>query len=160
MITYCLTLSKVFPKNHIRNGEQTNFEEAFRGGQIINEGGKCNYRHPKLHTIRANYDFWARRFKKIEAGKACLSIRQWTGKPYCSKQVEITRLTRENGIGMQKFWVVGCSVKHPMFVDTHPVDCRVLANNDGLCETDWRNWFAKYDLTGPLALIHFTKFRY
>lgn len=33
-------------------------------------------------------------------------------------------------------------------------------NNDGLSEVDWRNWFERYDLTEPLAVIHFTKFRY
>lgn len=160
MKTYYLTLSKVFPKNHYRAGQPTNFEDAFNAGQVFNRGSECLHRHPKLHTIRANYDFWAERFKKIEAGDACLSIRQWTGKPYRSKQVEIARLTREDGIGIQKLTVAGCATIHPMFVDTYSVDCRTLANNDGLTETDWRNWFADYNLTEPLAVIHFTNYRY
>lgn len=121
---------------------------------------ECVTGYRKLHTIRANYDFWAKRFKKIEAGEACLSIRQWTGKPYRSKQVEIARLTCEDGIGIQKLTIAGCATIHPMFVDTHSVNRRTLAHNDGLFEADWINWFERYNLTEPLAVIHFTKFRY
>ena len=25
---------------------------------------------------------------------------------------------------------------------------------------DWENWFKNYDLAQPMAIIHFTKFRY
>lgn len=42
----------------------------------------------------------------------------------------------------------------------HRIDGKTLAHNDGLSEVDWRNWFERYDLTEPLAVIHFTKFRY
>lgn len=38
--------------------------------------------------------------------------------------------------------------------------CKHFGHNDGLSEVDWRNWFERYDLTEPLAVIHFTKFRY
>ena len=160
MITYYLTLSQVFPSTHARAGEPTNFEAAFHAGQVFNRGSECLYRHPKLHTIRANYDFWAKRFEKIAAGEACLSIRQWTGKPYRSKQVELARLTREDGIGLQKLTVIGCATIHPKYVDGHSVTSKTLANNDGLDEADWRNWFKSYDLTEPMAVIQFTKFRY
>ena len=114
----------------------------------------------KLHTIRANYDLWKKRFDEIEAGKACLCIRQWSGKPYCSKQIEIAVLRKEDGIGIQKMTVAGCAIIHPIFVDTHSVSADVLAHNDGLSSADWRNWFSKYDLTEPLAVIQFTNFRY
>ena len=67
MKTYYLTLSKVFPSTHAKAGMNTCFEEKLRVY--------------KLHTIRANYDFWKKRFEQIAAGKACLSIRQWVGKP-------------------------------------------------------------------------------
>lgn len=82
MKTYYLTLSQVFPATHARAGQPTGFRE--------------NLFKTKLHTIRANYEFWKNRFEQIEKGEACLSIRQWTGKPYRSKQVEIARLTRED----------------------------------------------------------------
>ena len=38
----------------------------------------------------------------------------------------------------------------------------MLAENDGLTLADWEAWFSnpKYDLSEPMAIIHFTKFRY
>lgn len=162
MKTYYLTLSQVFPSTHARAGAPTHFEAAFHAGQVFNRGSECLYRHPKLHTIRANYEFWKKRFEKIAAGEAVLSIRQWVGKPYGkdSTQREIARLTREDGIGLQKLTVIGCATIHPKYVDGHSVTCKTLANNDGLDEADWRNWFESYDLTEPMAVIQFTKFRY
>ena len=161
MKTYYLTLSPKFPSTHARAGQETEFEAAFNAGQDTPKGDTfAKYR--KLHTIRANYDFWAKRFEKIAAGEACLSIRQWVGKPYGkgSTQREIARLTREDGIGIQKLTIIGCATIHPKYVDGHSVTCKTLANNDGLDEADWRNWFERYDLTEPLAVIQFTKFRY
>ena len=35
-----------------------------------------------------------------------------------------------------------------------------IALNDGLSFEDWENWFKNYDLAQPMAIIHFTKFRY
>ena len=35
-------------------------------------------------------------------GEACLSIRQWADKPYRSTQVEIARLGKDDGVGIQK----------------------------------------------------------
>lgn len=167
MITYYLTLSQVFPSTHARAGKPTNFEAAFRAGQVFNRGSECLYRHPKLHTIRANYDFWAKRFEKIAAGEACLSIRQWTGKPYRSKQVELAKLTREDGIGIQELHIVKEKLNsRPIwlgYVDGEQGDYKFFTNlsgNDGLSFDDWLEWFKGYDLSKPLAIIHFTKFRY
>lgn len=160
MKTYVLTLSKVFPAYHIRKGEQTNFLKAFKAGQVFNRGAECLYRHPKLHTIRANYELWAKRFEQIERGEAQLSIRQWSGKPYHSKQEIICNLTKTDGIGLQKMVTAGCVTVHPKYVDDCRVNCRTIANNDGLSEADWKNWFERYNLTEPLAVIHFTQFRY
>lgn len=159
MKTYYLTLSQVFPAAHSRAGEQTGFREKVL--KSVNEPWRSDIA-PKVHTIRANYNFWRRRFEKIADGRACLSIREWVGKPYGkgSTQREIVRLTREDGIGLQKLTIAGCRMTHPMFVDGHSVSAKQLAANDGLSEIDWRNWFWNYDLTEPLAVIQFTKFRY
>ena len=35
-----------------------------------------------------------------------------------------------------------------------------IKKDNRIKEGDWRNWFEIYDLTEPLAVIHFTKFRY
>lgn len=78
MKTYVLTLSKVFPKTHKRAGEPTDFELLFKDNNYFD----------KIHTIRANYPLWKQRISEIQAGRAVLSVRQWTGNPYRSKQVE------------------------------------------------------------------------
>jgi hypothetical protein len=35
-----------------------------------------------------------------------------------------------------------------------------LSKNDGLSLPDFKAWFKNYDLSEPMAIIHFTKFRY
>jgi hypothetical protein len=35
-----------------------------------------------------------------------------------------------------------------------------IPQNDGLSPEDFKEWFKKYDLLEPMAIIHFTKFRY
>ncbi len=162
--TYYLTLSQVFPTTHIKAGEKTGFEPKLMAA-LINM--PC---YPKkIHTIRANYEFWRKRFEKIEAGEAILSIRQWVGKPYRegSTQKEITRLTREDGIGMQKLEIVKAKYQGRemwlTYIDGVQQDALTshgLANNDGLDSEDWVDWFKDYDTKKPLAIIHFTKFRY
>ena len=149
MKTYYLTLSQVFPSTHPRAGEPTYFRE--------------NLRRIKLHTIRANYDFWRKRFEKIAAGEAVLSVREWVGKPYGkhSSMRELALLTREDGIGIQKleFKNIGNGFNAAV-IDGKPWPRQILANNDGLSLQDWREWFKGYDLTKPMAIIHFTNYRY
>ena len=162
-------LSRNFPAKHPRHGEHTNFDtkllNAVWSAQNMSIG--LPQYGMKLHTIRANYELWSKRFEQIEAGNAVLSIRYWTGKPYHSKQTEICKLTREDGIGIQKMeflafqegyrkdagiWIAG---------NVFPIDEREqIAINDGLTLQDWEAWFKSCDLSKPLAIIHFTKFRY
>ncbi len=149
--TYVLTLSEVFPKTHVKAGKLTNFKDKFLAAE-------------KIHTIRANYPLWKRRIEEIQEGRAVLSIRQWTGKPYRSKQVEIARLTADNGIGIQKLSFDKDKDGVPSFkylnINGKYIDREILANNDGLAEEYWQEWFRDYDLSKPMAVIHFTKFRY
>ncbi len=174
MVTYVLMLSKVYPVTHPRHGQPTYFKEKFEQAQAITKAGKfpCVLPHPdfiepKYHTIRGNYELWEKRFEKIMRGEACLSIRQWEGKPRRSKAIEIARLTREDGIGLQKLEFQGLEYDEVFLrcdVDEWPISKRVLAKNDGLSYEDWRAWFfnpkTKYDLSMPMAIIHFTDYRY
>ena len=153
MKTYVITLSQNFPAMHKQAGKPTNFKEKFLRGE-------------KIHTIRANYPLWEKRIKEVQDGRAVLSVRQWTGKPYRSKQVEITTLTAEDEIGVQTARIVagiylkiifGENFEH-YFVSEE--ELTLLAKNDGLSLEDWKEWFRSYDITNPLAIIHFTKFRY
>lgn len=140
MKKYVLIVSERFPATHKRAGEKTNFIQQIKDGV-------------KKHTIRGNYDLWKKRIDEIQAGKAYLSIRIWTGKPYNSKQKEILQLTE---VGIQKL------ESFHFFYGIDGIDSEVttenLAVNDGLPTKDFEDWFkkAKY----PMAIIHFTDFRY
>lgn len=158
MKTYVITLSRHFLANHKRAGEETHFKEKFLLGQ-----GLTDYDTPsmaKIHTIRANYPLWEKRIKEVQDGHAVLSIRQWTGKPYRSKQVEIAMLTDRNGVGIQMLRFLGDNFNGGYIRNgVYPSD-KILAKNDGLLLADWEAWFRCYDLSKSLAIIHFTKFRY
>ena len=157
MKKYVITLSQVFPVTHCRKGEPTGFKDKFLAAI-----GKAEFGWLKLHTIRANYELWKKRFDEIDAGKACLCIRQWSGKPYRSKQVEIAVLTKEDGIGLQMLSfgrVFGCDLPAIDGIIGKTV-YKEIANNDGLSFLDWQAWFAGYDKAKPLAIIQFSKFRY
>ena len=166
MKTYVITLSQRFPARHPRSGELTYFDK-----KVLNavwDAHCCTTQFPsvgnKLHTIRANYPLWEKRFKQIEAGKAILSVRQWTGKPYCSKQRVICNLTAADGIGLQILefttYPDGRRYLDSAHVDGQFVQSQELAEHDGLDYPEWLAWFRSYDLTKPLAIIHFTNFRY
>ncbi|WP_455252980.1 hypothetical protein [Prevotella melaninogenica] len=151
MKKYIITLSKFFLKQHIRAGEETGFKDSFLKGK-------------KVHTIRANYNLWEARIKEVQEGKAVLSIRQWSGLPYRSKQDEITELSKEDGVGIQKLTFNkdsnGEFFLEDFDIDGKYIDFDKLAANDGLLTEDWYRWFKKYDLSKPMAVIHFTSFRY
>ena len=144
LITYVLTISQKFPTTHSRKGEHTNFYQLILRGQ-------------KKHTIRGNYDLWQKRFEKIKQGKAVLSVRCWEDKPYNSKQIELLQFDNTKGIGLEKLedpknaiiaWVNGTKN-----------DWETIANNDGLSFFDFCEWF-KVKQEKPMAIIHFTDFRY
>ena len=154
MKTYVLTLSHSFPANHAMHGKPTYFREKFLGTPGMLR---------KLHTIRANYTLWAKRFEEIAAGDACLSVREWMDAPYRSKQREIARLTKDDGIGLQQLTDIDTNAYcfYPCVrIDKRDIDKVLVATNDGLSLDDWRQWFKNYDHSKPLAIIHFTKFRY
>lgn len=148
MKTYVLMIAKVFPAYHPRKGEPTNFKDLILQGK-------------KIHTIRANYELWKKRFEIIDKGEACLSLRQWEGKPYKSKQVEIQRLFKANGIGLQS--AIRCNLNRYIGIkfdnDNLPYTFGYVSQKDGLSSKDMIDWFKPYK-PEPMALIHFTGFRY
>lgn len=176
MKTYVITLSKRFPVGHERAGKSTMFKDKFLlgiscpdcsteqdlSGKNISLCNSCQRAcmQSKIHTIRANYPLWEKRIAEVERGDACLSIRQWTGKPYRSKQEEIASLTASDGIGIQMLSFAPLYTLAAPFVNGRRIATNTLASNDGLRDADWREWFMHYDLTQPMAIIHFTKFRY
>lgn len=161
---YNIMLSRVFPKTHPRAGQPTGFNDKVMA---------C-FRYPfyeptppewmKVHTIRANYALWKERFDEVQRGEAVIKLRQWLGEPYRSKTVLLKTLTAKDGIGIQRldfkmpdrgdlpFYVID----ERMFFTSG----KVLSHNDGLELQDWLDWFRDYDQAQPMAIIHFTPFRY
>ena len=163
MKTYVLTLSRTFPAYHPRKGEDTYFHA--KTTIVLNNGNNSLYLEDfstgdgeyKIHTIRSNFPLWEKRIKEVQNGRAMLSLRQWEDKPYRSKQRIICNLTKDNSIGIQR--LVFKQERYTYVNDKH-VDLMRLANNDGLSLYDFSKWFKPYNLSEPLAVIHFTPFRY
>lgn len=142
MKKYILTLAKHFPLSHYRAGTPTEFKEKFLNGE-------------KIHTIRSNYNLWKSRIQEVQKGNAVISIRQWSDKPYRSEQITIAELNKENGVGIEKISlpsIGGLGLVLKLYPD--------LDKNDGLSRLDWMNWFEHYERNKPMAIIHFTPFRY
>jgi len=143
--TYVLMISRTFPAYHQRKGEQTYFSDK----------------------ILRNFDKKNECFSyKIQAGKAVLSVRYWSGSPYNfkndnSKQVEFLRLDKDSGIGIQELEFLNEDIASPMVDELYNfISVDDLAKNDGLSFDDFESWFQKYDLSEPMGIIHFTDFRY
>lgn len=178
MKTYVLTVSRYFPKTHKRAGEETNFVEKIIHAVIqkgilraLNAKSVTGLNDCKIHTIRSNYELWAKRIKEIQEGNAILSIRYWSDKPYNSKQVEICQLDKNSGIGIQTVYFdtvrlcerketpLTAVVYEPFKYKFNP-HLSDLAKNDGLSVEDFQDWFKRPSLLGNFAIIHFTSFRY
>lgn len=160
---YVLMVSRIFPAYHPRKGEETNFP------QYIVE-------NKKETTVRPNYERWRVKADAINRGEAVLSIRIWTGKPYCSPQQEITELSK---IEVQKVhiyqipivfitdnWemapVYSPKLNHThIFIENSTLALRhpfKFAYRDGLSLVDFNAWFKKP--AEDMALIHFGNFKY
>ncbi len=162
--TYNIMLSRVFPVTHPKAGQETEFAPKVMAA--INNM-PCYLK--KLHTIRANYDLWKKRIDEVMAGEAELCLRQWTGKPYRSKTVVIKRLRWDDGVGIQKLnfgWHNGeqIPVIEGWYMYGENGSKAELAKNDGVSLEDWQEWFKGHEkdtvYDKPLAIIHFTNFRY
>lgn len=167
---YRLSVSRVFPVTHPRKGEETYFKLK------IQRNFDCKICHHvlcdtcyagnfwnKLHTIRANYPLWEKRIKEVQEGRAVIELFYWSDKPYRSKQVVFATLDKDSRCGVQKLWFYKESIEFPrtnhldMILSVMPT---YLAKNDGLSLEDFKAWFKGYDLSKPMAIIQFTKFRY
>lgn len=152
---YVLTVSRNFLKGHPREGEPTGFVEAITEGR-------------KIHTIRAGA-YWAKVVIEVNAGLAVLCVRYWSGKPYGSKQVDVTTFTK---LGWQPISIQYHGIEKIPFImikNTNPIIRTVghflhigqtvtLAHNDGLALEDFIGWF-KNDVP-EAGIIHFTDLRY
>lgn len=151
-ICYVITIAKNFPATHPKAGEPTGFYKKIGDGN-------------KIHTIRANYELWKERFKKIDRGEAYISIREWTGKPYASKQKELFRRDTTDGISLEKLEYKDGRI---IIDDEYNTDQDIkevvknLAYHDGLSEKDFMAWFggSLETFNKPFAIINLTESRY
>ena len=142
---YVLMVAKTFPASTEKAGQPTNFKEKIERGD-------------KIHTVRKNYPFWKKRFEKIDRGDAYISLREWTGKPYKSKQKEIGRLYKSHCIGIQS---IEGHILSNVYIDKWMFDLQDLAKNDGLTVLEFNEWFNGIDYGEDIpCIIHFTDFRY
>lgn len=148
--TVVLMLSRVFPRKHISAGKETRFKEKL-------------YQGSKIHTIRGNYEMWKHNVEKITEGRFFLSLRQWSGMPYRSKQVEIKET---KNVGYERISMSYDPEKGTVkaVINGKPfADVRKLAENDGLKWNEFVDWFFGQGTGRTLfqgVIIHFTDFRY
>ncbi len=169
MKTYVLLVSRTYPKGHKREGESTYFVEKILNNEDIlpvsdalSEWDIAGF-NPKLHTCRINYELWAKRIKKVQEGKAILSLRYWSGEPYRTKQIEFAQLDKDSGVGVQKLLFRINDLLYPIAGDGiwfSVLNLENLSKNDGLSIDDFKDWFKNYDLSKEMCIIQFTKFRY
>lgn len=145
MKTYIITVAKEFMKGHPNEGQPTGFSFQI-------------WKRWKKHTIRENVDYWKRIIDQVNEGNAKLSVREWTGKPYRSKQ----NVIKEYFKGQLSYQLIGISegfgvqIGDKFFYDD--VFIKKLAENDGLSINDFKAWFNKVPFRG--IIIHFTKLKY
>lgn len=148
-------LSKEFFKDHPKSGNLTGFDAKLRDGS-------------KKHTIRGNVELWEYRAKEINAGRAVLSVRQWSGKPYekDSHQIEIERLSVVNTQRISMYWPLSPFNLPTVYVQNPGEKAKYLnigtvAANDGLSLADFISWF-KLQRGQPYhgVVIHFTDMLY
>ena len=136
-------ISRVFPSYHKNKGELTRFEQKIRNKN-------------KIHTIRANYEKWKRKIDQIKNGEAVLSIREWQGVPYHSKQNYLFYYNQEDALEVSKLTK---DENGYLINDIIRVSEEELAKNDGLTLDEFQEWFKVFP-SEPMAIIHFTGFRY
>ncbi|MCO6358197.1 hypothetical protein GBO34_19490 [Roseivirga pacifica] len=112
--------------------------------------------YEKIHTVRTNYGLWLKRLEEVQKGLAIISVRIWTGKPYKSKQGEIFKYDNTRQVGVQKLLFDGTKY----WVGKNQISVDELSKNDGLTKEQFMEWFKDAPINEPLAIIHFTSFRY
>lgn len=173
---YRLGVSRFFPTTHPRKRQRTFFVEKIK--LTLNHAFEdadpefdiCS--HPKIHTIRGNYNLWKKRIDEVQEGRAVIELFYWAGKPYTKDkngigQVVFATLDKDSGCGIQKLEIQDSMINGAlksndvvMLGEKESVLMSTIAQNDGLSLQDFKDWFKKYDLTEPMVIIYFTNFRY
>ncbi len=153
MKTYILMISSRFMRGHPRAGQATEFKRKLLTGALTGDA--------KLHTIRGNAEYWRKVAIEVNAGRGVLSLREWSGKPYKSKQREITKCRQ---MGVEDVEIIRRNMPASigglylsLAVENISANHLIVAKNDGLSPEDFWHWFNK-PFTG--CIIHFSRLRY
>lgn len=171
--TYVIFVSRTHPAYHSKKRQETQFvEKIMCGCKCHGDCKECDFKvGKKIHTFRENYEWWKNCIDEVLAGNAVIVLKYHTLGRYIkgNKQIEFARFDKDSGIGIQEaiyktdfeepFSGMAIRCGDGVFRD---FPFYKIAENDGLLLADFRCWFekGKYDLTKPMACIHFTKFRY
>lgn len=167
-----MPVSTRFPKTHPKAGELTFFKQKIllalmrqKNPQLKINAQDANgvELEPKFHTCRANLKLWKDRISEVLEGRAVIELFEWEDKPYRSKQIVFATLDKDSGCGVQE--LIFSQEYEDKGLLAPKVNNRVLcilelSKNDGLDWVDFRAWFKNYDISEPMAIIHFTSFRY
>jgi hypothetical protein len=118
----------------------------------------------KIHTCRANYDYWEKKIARLKEVGGVLSVRQWSNVPYRSPQETIIDIPSEI-VGVQKLTIAYGEQTFIPYIGDKIIHLPKLAANDGLNTYGFIDWFRpvfKKEKKAILdfAIIHFTDFRY
>ena len=175
MIHYQIAVSPTYPSTHKRKGEPTYFvpqiKNAIYDGLYVLMPDGTFINGKKFHTCRKNFALWVKRMKKVNNGDAVIDLFYWKlkGGRYTPNNEKIIFATLDNtsGCGVQELtkndilpdgWYAYTTIGEEEFYSEIRTD--KLAQNDGLCVEDFKEWFKNYDLSESLAIIQFTSFRY
>jgi hypothetical protein len=107
--------------------------------------------------------------KKVQEGKAVIDLFYWElpGGRWTkdNQQIVFATLDKDSGCGMQEIVflnndITQANIQNTELDEFECEDYEYIAQNDGLSVKEFKSWFKGYDLSKPLAIIQFTKFRY
>lgn len=152
-----ITFSRVFPKGHPKQGQDTLFVEKvlksinpnkIQSKLIIQDAlNVFNSQayfdcEKKNHTIRAG-----NRFKKGDF----FSPRVWSEKPYRSKQIVLFEDTEIKKVWNIEIYPTGeIMIDNKFFCVFGSENWHLLCQNDGLSSSDMLNWFSKLPFKGQI----------
>lgn len=166
---YTVYVSPTFPSYHPKAGQLTLFAAAILNAlenrdsvNVLHDNKTIVCDAKKITSIRKDYDKWKQREIEINEGRAVLSVRQWHGSRFVKGQT-YTEIALLEKIGVQKLQFPYAQIP-TLYIDNKAIDILdfTLEKNDGLDVEDFSDWFTlgDYDLSKPLAILHFTDFRY
>jgi hypothetical protein len=161
-----LNIRNIFPEEHSKAGKETFYAHKIIG--IVSGIKQTNNYGEKIHVVEQNYDYWKKRIDMVNCGDAVLDLYCYFGDDFR----KFHTFDKNSGLDIQKLgffknsnlpFVSITTTSHggrAMSATLREIDINQLAENNGLSLQDFQEWLNISDCSKPLAIIHFTKFRY